>query len=52
MLKQPHMVDKILSSVGLNNRENKVYTKNTPEVATTLLNIDTDGDQRKQYWNY
>lgn len=52
LLRQTHMVDKILSSVDLNNRENKVYTKNTPALATHLLNIDSNRKQRKQHWNY
>ena len=46
------MVDKILSSFGLNNRENKVYTENTLTLATNLLNVDSNGEQRKQHWNY
>ena len=52
MLKQLHIVDKILYSVGFTNQLDKMNMKDIPAVSTRLLDVDIVGAERKQYWNY
>ena len=52
-LSQPHMMDKILQTVGLDpmSTSNKVYSKDTPALAK-LLDLDWNGKEQKKKWNY
>lgn len=51
-LKQPMMIQRILSMVGLNTKDDKTKLRDTPALHSKLLDNDPKGAPRKQDWHY
>lgn len=52
LMTQPKMIQRALSIVGLDKRDNAVKMHDTPASDAKLLDKNPNGQPRKQKWNY